>query len=390
VGSTAVADWQPYSTHSNPGSIYGAAMQRAADAGCRYAVYWQGEQDATVGTSTATYESSLNTLINDFYADTGLKTVVYQINYAGGAYCTLANYNAIVAAQLNVGATNSNAYVGPNMNGLWTGNVHYQTSADIAAVSQAAFNVLGALFYGGDQFITNNPAAVTAAGSEAAVNSTLVSANLGVVTDAGLEASISQLDTVSANLGAVSDAGQGASVVATDVVTGNLGAVADSGQEASVASTDAVSASLGVVTDAGLGATIGGVATTINASLGSAVAAGNAVAPVFVMPPKSRVYRIPMIGPASPPIFLKDPTSVLDYAFDWADWLPPGDAISGSPVITIPAGITLDAAPIVNGTQVVYWLSGATVGVYYSIDCTIMTVDGRTDSRSIQIRCRIL
>jgi len=84
--------------------------------------------------------------------------------------------------------------------------------------------------------------------------------------------------------------------------------------------------------------------------------------------------------------FLKDPDSVLDYAFNWGEWLESGESIN-SHVITVENGITKDDSGN-SATAVTVWLSGGTAGTNYNIACKIVTTQGRTDERSVTIRCR--
>lgn len=84
--------------------------------------------------------------------------------------------------------------------------------------------------------------------------------------------------------------------------------------------------------------------------------------------------------------FMKDPDSVLDYAFDWNEWLESGESIN-SHVITVDDGITKDSSSN-SSTIVTVWLSGGTAGTNYNIACQISTSGGRTPERSITIRCR--
>lgn len=81
--------------------------------------------------------------------------------------------------------------------------------------------------------------------------------------------------------------------------------------------------------------------------------------------------------------FVKDPDAVLDYGWDWSDWL--GTDTITSKTITVPTGITktTDSA---SSTAVLAWLSGGTVGVTYPVACRIVTVQGRTDERTLHIR----
>lgn len=100
---------------------------------------------------------------------------------------------------------------------------------------------------------------------------------------------------------------------------------------------------------------------------------------------------------------LKDPSAVLDYAFDWkplthgepgatSDWLATGETIAvdsetGEKLITITAdtGITVDSSAESDG-KVTVWLSGGTAGENYKVACLITTSAGRTDERTILIK----
>ena len=81
--------------------------------------------------------------------------------------------------------------------------------------------------------------------------------------------------------------------------------------------------------------------------------------------------------------FPKDPDAVLDYVFDWSDWLADGETIS-SKVITVPTGMTLES-DAESGALVTVWLSGGTAGTNYIVACKIVTSLARTDERSIRI-----
>lgn len=82
-------------------------------------------------------------------------------------------------------------------------------------------------------------------------------------------------------------------------------------------------------------------------------------------------------------IFEKDPQAVLDYAFDWSDWLDSGETIA-STTITVASGLTKDSDSESDGI-VTIWLSGGTAGTSYTVACKIVTSSSRTDERSITI-----
>lgn len=85
--------------------------------------------------------------------------------------------------------------------------------------------------------------------------------------------------------------------------------------------------------------------------------------------------------------FDKDPSAVLDYAFDWDEyWLRDSETIS-SYVVTVDTGLTKDSDSKSSGIVTV-WLSGGTHGEDYIVACLISTNLGRDEERSINIRCR--
>ena len=81
---------------------------------------------------------------------------------------------------------------------------------------------------------------------------------------------------------------------------------------------------------------------------------------------------------------LKDPSAVLDYVFDWTEWLATGETITDY-TITADTGITVDSSTELDG-KVTVWLSGGTAGQNYKVACKITTSAGRTDERTIWIK----
>ena len=81
---------------------------------------------------------------------------------------------------------------------------------------------------------------------------------------------------------------------------------------------------------------------------------------------------------------LKDPSAVLDYVFDWTEWLATGETITDH-TITADTGITVDSSTESDG-KVTVWLSGGTAGINYKVACLITTTAGRTDERTMWIK----
>ena len=79
----------------------------------------------------------------------------------------------------------------------------------------------------------------------------------------------------------------------------------------------------------------------------------------------------------------KDPSAILDYGFDWVDWLD-GDTISTSSWSVSPVGLTASPNTKTSTTTTV-WLSGGAVGSTYQVTNTIVTAVGRTDQRTLLV-----
>jgi hypothetical protein len=98
-----------------------------------------------------------------------------------------------------------------------------------------------------------------------------------------------------------------------------------------------------------------------------------------------------VVNAAGKPVIVKDPDAVLDYTFDWTEWLQSvSDTIvpSTGADVTCDTGLTVQTVNIIDG-QVIAWLEGGTVGNQYNVECQITTVDGRVDRRSIAIKIKV-
>lgn len=82
--------------------------------------------------------------------------------------------------------------------------------------------------------------------------------------------------------------------------------------------------------------------------------------------------------------FTKDPGDVLDYTFDWSQWLSPGETISNSTWYTSGPGITVNR-DIVNDTSTTVWLSGGANTAIYYVKNQIVTTQFRTVERTMTI-----
>lgn len=80
------------------------------------------------------------------------------------------------------------------------------------------------------------------------------------------------------------------------------------------------------------------------------------------------------------------PGAILDYAFNWAEWLQQGETIPTS-VWSITPSLTLNNEQNQSGVTSVF-VNGGVVNKIYYLTNTITTSVGRTDSRTIVLSCQ--
>ena len=88
-------------------------------------------------------------------------------------------------------------------------------------------------------------------------------------------------------------------------------------------------------------------------------------------------------------VYKIDPDALLDFQFDWSDWLSADteEAISSAVITIDPTGELESTEPAIVAGMVTYWLSGGIATERYIISCKIVTTAGREDERSITINC---
>jgi ATP-dependent protease ClpP protease subunit len=88
-------------------------------------------------------------------------------------------------------------------------------------------------------------------------------------------------------------------------------------------------------------------------------------------------------------VFIKQPHEVLDYDFDYSEWLPTSDIIVSTAAVA-DAGITLGSTIIDPATKQVVkqWVSGGADGTTYKIQITATTAGGRVKEIEFKIRVR--
>jgi len=80
----------------------------------------------------------------------------------------------------------------------------------------------------------------------------------------------------------------------------------------------------------------------------------------------------------------KDPDDVLDYLWDWTEWLAnESDTISSS-TFTVETGLTKNSSTNTTTTATV-WLSGGTAGEEYDVTNRIVTTGGRTKDETRRV-----
>lgn len=87
--------------------------------------------------------------------------------------------------------------------------------------------------------------------------------------------------------------------------------------------------------------------------------------------------------------FIKDPDAVLDYKWDWDDWLEAGESISSRTVTVASGDVTVNSSSITDsGRSVTAWLSGGAADTSNELTCHIVTDAGREDDRTIRVSIR--
>lgn len=88
------------------------------------------------------------------------------------------------------------------------------------------------------------------------------------------------------------------------------------------------------------------------------------------------------------PKFPKDPDALLDFTFDWDDYLTEMTDTIASVEFIAEAGITINEAQTGDGfigTKTTVWLEEGTAGEPYNVIHRITTTDGRIDDRTMTI-----
>lgn len=166
AGSTLSQNEKGSSYSSSGQTIYGSGTRRAnlVTGGCTLVLYQQGENDANEneGTTKAAYTLGLNTLVDNHYQDYGVPTLiiplgnVHRSNYVGtgGDGDNDTGQVAIRAAQVEVAASNSNAFITEPLTDLILSddgnadNVHFSTDTEFDTIANRTYATLTAITSG--------------------------------------------------------------------------------------------------------------------------------------------------------------------------------------------------------------------------------------------------
>lgn len=83
--------------------------------------------------------------------------------------------------------------------------------------------------------------------------------------------------------------------------------------------------------------------------------------------------------------FIKRPAELLDYSWDWSEWLAEVTDTISSATVTVPVGLTAVGSPVVGDTAVTQRVSGGALDDAYTLVCQITTGGGLIGERSIHL-----
>lgn len=83
------------------------------------------------------------------------------------------------------------------------------------------------------------------------------------------------------------------------------------------------------------------------------------------------------------PSIQKDPDAVLDYSFDWTDWLAGvSDSIDSYSITGTDVAVLSDSR---NGAIITVWCGAATPGTVAKLVCRVVTAGARIEDRTIYL-----
>jgi hypothetical protein len=90
---------------------------------------------------------------------------------------------------------------------------------------------------------------------------------------------------------------------------------------------------------------------------------------------------------------IKDPDALLDFPFEWADWLTDiGDTYSTHEFLTVDPDDATTPLVVENSDHlsgvITAFVSGGTLGKTHELTCRITTVGGRIDDRTLFLKIK--
>jgi len=145
---TRTNQWQPSASTS---TLYGSMSRRINEVGwtARANLWFQWESNAGNGTTEATYETELGTIVDSISTDFGgLKTIVGQIGHSNNSW-----NDTIRKAQIDVIDSNANALLGPltydiNLADESWDTLHFKSDWDIAEFASRWYDAIDEEIYG--------------------------------------------------------------------------------------------------------------------------------------------------------------------------------------------------------------------------------------------------
>lgn len=151
LSGSGIIEWSAGANHQNRATLYGSATYRGLNAtnGLRANLYWQGEHEANVGAgtdmSTVEYEGYLNQLVDDWYADLGIKTMPVRLQNSSGLPDLNEGY--IRTAVDNVVASNSHSLDAPDFSDIASDDsYHLKSSAKLQTAADRFYAKLVTAF----------------------------------------------------------------------------------------------------------------------------------------------------------------------------------------------------------------------------------------------------
>lgn len=149
VGSTYVTSWAPFTNHYSRSTLYGSMAYRAANCGSygvEAVLWWQGESDAIIQATAATYAANLASLAANIRTDLRCPMVVAKLqNSSGIPDVDEARINAGIATEW---ASDPNVLAGPDLSDMGSDDsYHLRTDLNLDTAGQRWANAMVAAFY---------------------------------------------------------------------------------------------------------------------------------------------------------------------------------------------------------------------------------------------------